>query len=77
MHMFVCTVMLCMDAGITSASLTLMFAGPEPKPAGFEDEKQEEVAEKAEAAPPKVKEWFEAKSPEGYSYYWNVATNGR
>ena len=24
----------------------------------------------------KIKEWFEAKSPEGYSYYWNVTTNG-
>ena len=20
--------------------------------------------------------WFEAKSPEGYSYYWNTETNG-
>lgn len=25
--------------------------------------------------PPKV--WHEALSPEGYSYYWNVETNGR
>ena len=24
----------------------------------------------------KIKEWFEAKSPEGYSYYWNISTNG-
>ena len=24
----------------------------------------------------KIKEWFEAKSPEGYSYYWNITTNG-
>lgn len=39
-------------------------------------EKLTKTSEKSEAAAPaKVKEWFEAKSPEGYSYYWNVSTN--
>ncbi|KAL8597043.1 hypothetical protein ACOMHN_055636 [Nucella lapillus] len=27
------------------------------------------------ATPVKVREWFEAKSPQGYSYYWNTTTN--
>lgn len=31
---------------------------------------------KTTIVPAKGREWFEAKSPEGYSYYWNVSTNG-
>ncbi|PVD34461.1 hypothetical protein C0Q70_05736 [Pomacea canaliculata] len=30
---------------------------------------------KTTIVPAKGREWFEAKSPEGYSYYWNVSTN--
>jgi hypothetical protein len=44
-----------------------------------EKQAEEEVKmKKEEASMMKLAtcKWFEAKSPEGYSYYWNTETNG-
>ncbi|XP_076468156.1 uncharacterized protein LOC143298983 isoform X2 [Babylonia areolata] len=44
-------------------------------------EKEKKKAVKSKSPEPesattgKVREWYEAKSPEGYSYYWNITTN--
>ncbi|KAK7503711.1 hypothetical protein BaRGS_00004834 [Batillaria attramentaria] len=50
---------------------------PKDKPAAASTApgKEAKTTDKTESAPVKVKEWFEAKSPEGYSYYWNISTN--
>lgn len=44
-----------------------------------EEEEREAVLKAEEELMTKLAtcKWFEAKSPEGYSYYWNVETNGK
>jgi hypothetical protein len=40
------------------------------------EEEREAKESTAALAASAGRDWMEAKSPEGYSYYWNVKTNG-
>lgn len=38
--------------------------------------KGKKILEEERATKPVQKLWYEALSPEGYTYYWNIETNG-